>query len=146
MISTPDRQAAVTLIEEAVESGARRQKACHELGLTARTVQRWTTGGAVRSDGRPKASRPVPANRLSQAERATVLTVANAPRFASLPSTQIVPKLADEGTYLASESSFYRILRQAVRIPAIPATHSGLIAARHSGHSCHRNRSAATRC
>ena len=32
-----------------------------------------------------------------------------------------------------------------LRIPAIPATHSGLIAARHSGHSCHRNRSAATR-
>jgi putative transposase len=36
----------------------------------------------------------------------------NEPRFASLPPTQIVPRLADEGQYLASESSFYRILRE----------------------------------
>ncbi len=113
MISTPDRQAAVTLIEEAVESGARRQQACVELGLTVRTLQRWMKGGALRSDGRPTARRPVPANKLSEAERTQVLKVVNAPRFASLPPTQIVPKLADEGTYLASESSFYRILRQA---------------------------------
>lgn|SRR5258707_831080 len=32
------------------------------------------------------------------------------PRFADLPPTQIVPILADEGTYLASESTFYRLL------------------------------------
>ena len=37
----------------------------------------------------------------------------NEPRFASLPPTQIVPKLADEGRYIASESSFYRLLREA---------------------------------
>jgi putative transposase len=34
-------------------------------------------------------------------------------RFGSLPPSQIVPLLADEGRYLASESSFYRVLRQA---------------------------------
>ncbi len=113
MISTPDRQAAVTLIEEAVEAGARRARACTELGLTARTLERWTRGGAVKSDGRPAACRPVPRNRLSQEERKQVLTVVNEPRFASLPPAQIVPKLADEGIYLASESSFYRILREA---------------------------------
>ena len=32
------------------------------------------------------------------------------PEFTSLPPSQIVPALADQGTYLASESSFYRIL------------------------------------
>ncbi|EQD30237.1 transposase [mine drainage metagenome] len=55
--------------------------------------------------------RPRPTQALSVEERAQVLTLANSPRFASLPPTQIVPRLADEGTYLASESTFYRILR-----------------------------------
>jgi transposase InsO family protein len=42
-----------------------------------------------------------------------VLEVCHAPEFASLPPSQIVPRLADRGEYLASESSFYRILREA---------------------------------
>lgn len=111
MIATPDRQEAIALIEEAVEAGAHRQKACTELGLTLRTLQRWRQDGAVKSDGRPGASRPVPANRLSEAERAEILEVVNEPRFASLPPTQIVPRLADEGRYIASESTVYRLLR-----------------------------------
>lgn len=34
----------------------------------------------------------------------------NLPRFASLPPSQIVPILAEEGTYICSERSYYRIL------------------------------------
>lgn len=49
---------------------------------------------------------------MSEAERAEVLSVANGPRFAALPPAQIVPRLADEGRYIASESSFHRILRE----------------------------------
>jgi len=41
-----------------------------------------------------------------------VLEVANEPRFAEVPPARIVPALADEGVYLASESSFYRVLRE----------------------------------
>ncbi len=37
--------------------------------------------------------------------------VANEPRFAELPPARIVPMLADEGVYIASESSFRRVLR-----------------------------------
>ncbi len=40
-----------------------------------------------------------------------VLRVANEPRFADMPPARIVPALADEGVYLASESSFQRVLR-----------------------------------
>jgi putative transposase len=40
----------------------------------------------------------------------TILDVANAPEYASLPPSQIVPKLADKGLYHCSESSFYRRL------------------------------------
>jgi transposase InsO family protein len=70
-----------------------------------------TKGGEVQPDRRPLVPRPEPTNKLSAAERAAVLEVCNSEAFASLPPSQIVPKLADQGQYLASESSFYRILR-----------------------------------
>lgn len=112
MISTQDRRQAVELIDEAVADGARKQAACRELGMDIRTYQRWHCQGELRSDGRRDAVRPTPANKLSATERAAVLQIANEPRFADLPPTQIVPVLADEGRYVASESSFYRILRE----------------------------------
>ena len=111
MISTPDRQTAVTLINEAVTAGARRAKACAELEISERTLRRWTKDGQLRVDQRPFVARPEPANKLSAEERAAVLEVCNSKEFSSLPPSQIVPKLADQGLYLASESSFYRILR-----------------------------------
>lgn len=111
MISTPDRQGAVALINEARASGARQRLACREIGITARTFERWVRAGDVKADARPVAVRPRPANKLSAPERAEVLRIVNEPRFASRPPTQIVPSLADEGKYIASESSFYRILR-----------------------------------
>jgi putative transposase len=111
MISTPDRQTATMLIDAAVTAGARRAKACDELNISDRTLRRWKKGGAVQPDQRPLAPRPEPANKLSPAERMAVLDVCNSTEFASLPPSQIVPKLADQGRYLASESSFYRILR-----------------------------------
>jgi transposase InsO family protein len=48
---------------------------------------------------------------LSAEERQRILEVANDPRFAELPPARIVPMLADEGTYVASESSFHRVLK-----------------------------------
>lgn len=48
---------------------------------------------------------------LTQAERQEILRVANEPRFADMPPARIVPMLADEGRYIASESSFARVLR-----------------------------------
>jgi putative transposase len=55
--------------------------------------------------------RPVPAHALRAAERAEVLRVANEPRFANVLPARIVPILGDEGVYVASESSFARVLR-----------------------------------
>jgi putative transposase len=57
--------------------------------------------------------RAAPANELSPQEPRRVLEVANQPEFASLPPHQIVARLADQGTWLASESTFYRVLREA---------------------------------
>jgi len=56
-------------------------------------------------------SAPAPAHALSAEEREQILRIANEPRFAALPPARIVPMLADEGVYIASESSFSRVLR-----------------------------------
>jgi putative transposase len=113
MISTRDRRQAIELIDEAVAGGARKARACELLGLSLRTVQRWTRAGDVGEDRRPSAQRPTPPNALSEAERGEVLAVCNSPEHASLPPSQIVPRLADAGIYLASESTLYRVLRDA---------------------------------
>ena len=94
---------------EAVQGGSRKSCACEALGLSLRTVQRWERGGVK---DRRKGSRAVAANRLSEAERARVIDVLNAPAYRDKGPNQIVPLLADEGEYLASESTMYRILRE----------------------------------
>lgn len=110
MISAPDRREAMRLIDEAVMAGARQASACERLGLSERTVQRWRRAP---EDGRPGARHDAPANKLTREERTALLAAANRPGYASLTPHQIVPKLADEGIYLASESTFYRVLKAA---------------------------------
>jgi len=55
-----------------------------------------------------------------------VLATANAPEFRDLSPKQIVPRLADQGDYIASESTFYRVLRDEDQLthrqPSRPAT------------------------
>lgn len=109
MISASDRKDAMQLIDEAVKAGARLRRACATLKICARTLQRWRSSV---QDARPGACRPEPANKLSHEQRQAVLDAANRADHASLTPHQIVPKLADEGLYLASESTFYRVLRQ----------------------------------
>ena len=124
MIGAFDRRKALELIGEAVAAGCRKVKACEALGLSVRTVQRWNRENSV---DRRKGTRAVPANRLSDAERAEVLAVLNAPAYRDKSPNQVVPLLADEGRYLASESTMYRILKEnkllAHRQRSAPARH-----------------------
>ena len=103
----------MTWVDEAVEAGASKWRACEEVGISVRSYQRWLASGEVKADGRPTAVRPVPSNALTAAEREQVLAVCNSPAYSSLPPSQIVPRLADEGIYLASESTMYRVLKSA---------------------------------
>ena len=106
MIGLEDRQALAQDIEAARSAGARLQPACEVAGIDPRTLQRWNAQeGLTAGDGRPQAVHPTPGHALSPAERVALLTVANEPRFASVPPARIVPMLADEGVYLGSESS-----------------------------------------
>jgi len=113
MIVLEDRRRLASSIEQAHRAGARLRPACELAGIDLRTLQRWKAeDGLTAGDGRPQAVRPVPAHALSTEERATIVRVANEPRFAAVPPARIVPTLADEGVYLASESSFARVLRE----------------------------------
>ena len=94
------------LIEEAVAAGARLEMACDAIGLPVRTYQRWTHRPV---DGR-RGPRRAPANKLTARERDKVVEVATSPEFRDRSPKQIVPLLADRGIYVASESTFYRVL------------------------------------
>lgn len=109
----PERQQFVEWLNEAVAAGARKTAACEELGVPLRTLQRWTEEDVMRADARTTTARPIPRNALSSAEREAILAVCNSSKYAHLPPSQIVPRLADEQRYLASESTFYRVLRAA---------------------------------
>jgi transposase InsO family protein len=113
MIRLEDRQALARDIDAAHSAGARLKPACEIAGIDLRTLQRWRAGadGTICGDGRPQAVRPAPKHALSEAERARLLAVANESRFACMPPARIVPMLADEGVYLASESTFSRVLK-----------------------------------
>jgi len=113
MTRLEDRQSLLATIREAQDAGSRLEPACAVAGIDARTIQRWQNEDrTVRDDGRPGAVHPPSAHALTEAERTRIVAVANEPRFAETPPARIVPTLADEGTYIASESSFHRVLRE----------------------------------
>jgi putative transposase len=112
MIGLEDRRTLARQIEVAHAAGARLHVACEVAGIDVRTLQRWKAGdGLTTGDARPDAMRPTPAHALTPEERQRLLAVANEPRFADQPPARIVPALADEGVYLASESTMQRVLR-----------------------------------
>ncbi len=52
------------------------------------------------------------AHKLSIQERQNIINVINEMRFAHLPPTQVVAILAEEGNYIGSEMTIYRIMRE----------------------------------
>jgi putative transposase len=103
----------IAIIDTAFKTGARKNRACSEIGLSLRTYRRWTTqDGLIVGDKRPEADKAEPKNKLTQAERASIINICNSDKYASLPPSQIVPSLLDEGEYFGSVSTFYRTLKQ----------------------------------
>lgn len=105
----------IELIGEANAAGAGLVRACGEIGICLRTLKRWRKAFLGDGDGkdRRKGSPRLVVHRLSEEERQRILLTCNQPEYASLPPGQIVPALADQGLYIGSESSFYRVLHQA---------------------------------
>lgn len=127
MTSPEQRKILLNQIAEATQGGARQAQACAIVGLSPRTLQRWQR----QTDGQDQRRTPrhKPAHALSESEREMLLTVANCAEYRHLPPSQFVPMLADKGLYYASESTFYRVLRDAKQLahrraerPAQPRT------------------------
>jgi len=97
-------------VDEALTSGARLCAICALLVLSARTIARWRRLGPDGGQDMRRGPKTRPTNALSPEERAAPVATANLPEYRELSPRQIVPKLADKGLYLASESTFYRVL------------------------------------
>lgn len=129
MTSITERTQFIHFINEAMQQGARQAVACATISLSERTLQRWqqdensdqATEHAsanvklVREDGRILRLQ-APKNKLNEEVRQQLLAIANSDEFADLAPGQIVPKLADKGIYIASESSFMRVLKVAKQL------------------------------
>ena len=100
---------AISLIDQSIAQGAGQTPACEILGISVRTLQRWKEAGL---EDQRKAVKRSPANKLTDQERQRILETCNSPEYRSQSPRQIIPSLADEGLYLASESTIYRLLRE----------------------------------
>jgi putative transposase len=81
------------------------------VGLSLRTLQRWSReqdGGLDRRHG----PRTVPGNKLSEHEERRLLRVLTSPEHRDLSPRQVIPALAEQGTYIASEATAYRVLHK----------------------------------
>jgi putative transposase len=98
------------LVAEAESRGAGLRAACEVVGICSRTVERWRA--RPEGDDRRCGPRHEAPNALSASEQARILAVMAAPLYVGLSPKQLVPRLADEGRYLASESTMYRLQRR----------------------------------
>ena len=101
------------VVDLAVVTGIR--QACRLLGRSRATHYRYQrhAGTAVQGkDTTLRTARRSPSNALSTAERERVVAVLHSPRFADKSPAQVWATLLDEGVYLCSESTMYRLLRQ----------------------------------
>ncbi|GAB6163962.1 hypothetical protein JCM12298_31220 [Desulfothermus naphthae] len=110
-IELQQKEYAYKAITQAKKEGCSLKKACDLIGISIRTYQRWKSAGTL-EDKRKDVPRK-PANKLSEQERKKILSICNSETFKELSPNKIVPMLADRGRYIASESTFYRVLREA---------------------------------
>jgi putative transposase len=97
--------AAVTEVERV--SGSRRE-ACRWLAVPRATYERQRRPAPERK----RASRPPSPRALTAQERQVVVEVLNSPRFVDQPPAEIYPRLLDEGVYLCSPRTMYRLMQQ----------------------------------
>jgi len=87
------------------EIGAK--KACSTLGLARASYYRWDPSPSPDS---PEERRPIPSWTLSPEERQKVLDLLHTDRFVDQSPREVYATMLDEGTYLCSVRSMYRIL------------------------------------
>jgi hypothetical protein len=104
-LSTRDIEAHLAKIYAVKVIGTR--AACRALGASPATIYRRRRPPAAPSPALPRPRSP---RALSDAERAAVLAQLHSERFVDSSRAQVWATLLDEGTYLASERTMYRLL------------------------------------
>lgn len=102
------RQQIIIAVDIAVESGARLFKACDAIRLDPRRLRRWRK---VEGDGR-KGGYHAENQRLTEAEKDAIVHEFSLPGMEALPIKIAHATLMDKGIYLASPSTFVRVLRE----------------------------------
>lgn len=110
LTSKDNRMQILEWVEEAMIAGAKQETACKLLEVTPRTLQRWKKESGLEDKRAMK--KWTPHNKLTEEEKEKILQVVNQPKYAYLSPSKIVPLLADQGKYLASESTMYRLLKK----------------------------------
>jgi len=103
-----EKTQVVKLINEASEQSCRVKVACDDVGIDIKTLQRWKDCPVDKRKG-PISS---PKNKLSEEVKQEIIKTSTSKEFCDDSPWVIVAKLADQGTYLASESSFYKVLKE----------------------------------
>jgi len=108
-MSLSDRTQILELVRESVSQGASQEKVCEILGVNARSVQRYKL--SPESFDKRRGPVTAPCNKLSNFECEKIKSIATSVEFCDMSPHQIVPHLADRGEFVASESSFYRVMK-----------------------------------
>jgi len=95
---------------EAVMPALGTAPACYALGLARAALYR------MRRPSKPAAPRPAPARMLAPSERQAVLDALHSERFVDHAPAQVHATLLDEGQYLCSTRTMYRILDSAQEV------------------------------
>jgi transposase InsO family protein len=108
-MSVEQKSQIIEGVRQACSDGARQRLACDIVGISPKALQRWVKADCLADKRQTVVKKPK--NKLTELEQARVIAVANSDEFADSPPSQIVPKLADKGIYIASESTIYRTLK-----------------------------------
>lgn len=107
-ISKADRQQCLDLSSVAKTQGCPLKTVCQDLGIDLKTLHRWKDS----IEDQRRGPLTAPANKLSDGEKDLMIKTATSKEYRDFSPWQIVASLADQGTYIASESSFYRVLKE----------------------------------
>ena len=88
-------------------------KACDSVALARRTYYAWKRPPTAPAPGQESSARMPHPRALNKAQRQEALAVLNSPRFADQSASQVHATLLDEGVYLCSERTLYRLLKEA---------------------------------
>jgi len=107
LTSPEERKAIIEYIKEASDLGVSERSICFLLGFPRRTIQHWRKS----EKDRRKGSQREVSHRLTIEEKNDLFAIANSKEFVDKTPEQIIATLAQNGVFIASVSSLYRILR-----------------------------------